>query len=540
MKPIPIIDLFAGPGGLAEGFASVTNEAGSKSFDVRLSIEKDDKAHQTLHLRSFFRSFDGKVPDEYYDYLRGNLTRAELVNNRRFKENRERADAEAQKFTLCEAQHTFTSELVRTALDGAKEWILIGGPPCQAYSVVGRSRMRSTDPAKFEKDARHFLYREYLRIIADHAPTMFVMENVRGILSSKVKGRRIFEKIIKDLEQLGGSGARYRIVSATHAADGNTIEDDAFIIKSEFYGIPQTRHRVILVGIREDVTGDITPLEYLGEPPDVRTALNGIPSLRSKLSREPDSEKSWLEALREGAARSKKRGSRISPVIAEAMEAAVHSAGQKHMSLGDKFLRYAPIQKRVASKNSTLSSWYFDARLDGVTNHEARAHMRSDLHRYLFAASYAHVLKHSPKLRHYPPHLLPNHLNVQTDPTLTAVDEQLRTAFDDRFRVQVYNSPATTILAHIAKDGHYFIHPDPSQCRSLTVREAARLQTFPDNYFFEGTRTDQYQQVGNAVPPLLAKQLGQLIYNFLVGRKERGRITTRAKLGESAQTACLI
>jgi DNA (cytosine-5)-methyltransferase 1 len=391
--------------------------------------------------------------------------------------------------------------------------------------------MRSSDPVKFEKDARHFLYREYLRIIADHAPTMFVMENVRGILSSTIKGRRIFEQILKDLRQPGGSGARYRIVPVTNATDENDAEGDAFIIKSELYGIPQTRHRVILVGIREDITGDITPLEYLGGTPDVRAALSGIPHLRSRLSREPDSEGLWLAALKEGAARSKRRGSHIPADVAEAMEAAVHNASRKHMTPGDRFLPYVPIQKRAANRNPRLSNWYYDTRLEGVTNHEARSHMRSDLHRYLFSAAYAQVLKYSPKLRHFPTHLLPNHQNVQE----VASD----IAFEDRFRVQVYHLPATTILAHIAKDGHYFIHPDPSQCRSLTVREAARLQTFPDNYFFEGNRTEQYQQVGNAVPPLLAHQLGHLIYNFFAGRREHGRLTTHAKFGEFAQMACL-
>jgi DNA (cytosine-5)-methyltransferase 1 len=131
--------------------------------------------------------------------------------------------------------------------------------------------------------------------------------------------------------------------------------------------------------------------------------------------------------------------------------------------------------------------------------------MESDLHRYLFASSFAREQKKSPKLSDFPEALLPSHENVSSDST----------PFVDRFRVQLRDQPSTTIVSHIAKDGHYYIHPEPSQCRSLTVREAARLQTFPDNYFFEGNRTEQYHQVGNAVPPLLARKIGEIVLKLL-------------------------
>jgi DNA (cytosine-5)-methyltransferase 1 len=150
--------------------------------------------------------------------------------------------------------------------------------------------------------------------------------------------------------------------------------------------------------------------------------------------------------------------------------------------------------------------------LGGVCNHDARCHMPSDLQRYFFAACFAELSElsgqaKSPSLADFPKSLLPNHKNINKDSVSNSI-------FDDRFRVQLWSSPASTITSHIAKDGHYYIHPDPCQCRSLTVREAARIQTFPDSYVFLGTRTSQYQQVGNAVPPILARQLAEIVWKI--------------------------
>jgi DNA (cytosine-5)-methyltransferase 1 len=152
-----------------------------------------------------------------------------------------------------------------------------------------------------------------------------------------------------------------------------------------------------------------------------------------------------------------------------------------------------------------LRDWLGDPNLGGVSQHETRSHMASDLHRYMFASCFARLQKYSPKLRIYPPKLLPDHENMKVDAI----------PFLDRFRVQLAHEPSSTVVSHICKDGHYYIHHDPAQCRSLTVREAARLQTFPDSYFFEGNRTQQYHQVGNAVPPWLARQIGQVVFDFI-------------------------
>jgi DNA (cytosine-5)-methyltransferase 1 len=169
-----------------------------------------------------------------------------------------------------------------------------------------------------------------------------------------------------------------------------------------------------------------------------------------------------------------------------------------------------------------LQDWYLDPKLGGVLHHETRSHMRSDLHRYMFAACFAATQKYAPDLRNFPPRLLPDHMNV---------DEET-IPFKDRFRVQMGKHPSSTVVAHIKKDGHYYIHPDPGQCRSLTVREAARLQTFPDNYFFEGNRTEQYGQVGNAVPPLLAKQIGEVILDLMTSTRRRQGYRSEIDFGD--------
>ena len=150
-----------------------------------------------------------------------------------------------------------------------------------------------------------------------------------------------------------------------------------------------------------------------------------------------------------------------------------------------------------------LGQWLYDAKLTKLPNNDTRGHMAGDLCRYLFAAIYAKVAGRSPKALDFPKSLAPNHFNWNSG------------KFADRFRVQLSDQPATTVTSHIAKDGHYFIHPDPAQCRSLTVREAARLQTFPDNYLFKGGRTEQYVQVGNAVPPFLALKLAEALHSIL-------------------------
>lgn len=496
MQTIPIIDLFAGPGGLGEGFTALEPEGGSadRVFRIALSIEKDKHAHNTLLLRTFFRQFPkGRVPETYYQYLTGTVTRETL-----FRAHPAQAEAAAKVAwlaTLGKIRKEKLRSRIIEAIGGARAWVLIGGPPCQAYSLIGRARTGEDN----EKDSRHVLYRHYLRVIAEHRPPVFVMENVRGLLSAKRKGQRIFKRMRSDLEQpakaLGmGVGAGYTLHGLA-PGNGNVFEaNDDFILRGERLGIPQARHRVIIVGVRNDLVLSPQRLSPAADPPDVFDVLFGLPPLRSRLSREVDSEEAWRSAVQELAS------DKWLDMIADAKcrDAIRRAAGSLTHSCS--------IGGPVASPPLKLTAWLSDPKLTEACNHEARGHMRQDLWRYLFAACFAQVHGRTPRLNDFPDFLMPKHKNVKK-----AEDRP----FNDRFRVQCPRSPATTVTAHISKDGHYYIHHDPSQCRSWTVREAARIQTFPDNYFFEGPRTSQFQQVGNAVPPLLAHKIAKSIYKLL-------------------------
>lgn len=504
---IPVVDLFAGPGGLGEGFASFQTPDGVRPFRLALSVEVDPFAHRTLELRTFFRQFKpSERPDEYYAYCKGELTRDQLFDA--YPIFAEMASSEAWNAELGRVPEPEIDAKIRRAIGSSRNWVLIGGPPCQAYSTAGRSRMRKVDPEAFEADGRHFLYREYLRIIQRFAPPVFVMENVKGLLSSTVRGEAMFRRILQDLSQANEDEAKqYRINSLTHEPGAAALSPEDYLIRFEHHGIPQRRHRVILLGIRSDVKQDYPLLPRRPDTPTVGDAIGDLPPIRSKLSRQTDSTAEWQRALKStldfdlGTYGSE-------PAFMHRLNSAIRGAISD--SAGDgRYLCLNGAPKRIPSQwLKKHRSWFYDSHLaDGVLNHGARAHMADDLARYMFLSVLGELRGESPKLRDFPPSLLPQHKNV---------DRALQSEnFADRFRVQVSGQPATTIMSHIAKDGHYYVHPEPEQCRSLTVREAARLQTFPDNYFFEGSRTQQYRQIGNAVPPLVAREMAASVFHLI-------------------------
>ena len=492
------------PGGLAEGFSSLRRKDGSRIFEIALSVEKESSAFSTLRLRSFYRQFPENPPKDYYAYLAGQITKKALID--RFPKQWAAAVKETVQLEL--GAPDTKNELDR-CLDEIRsttecETILIGGPPCQAYSLVGRARNQGKLGYEAAKDHRHFLYQEYIRIIGRLRPAAFVMENVKGILSSKINGEHIFKHVLSDMREAGGSPDSYTLVPVVSEPKSKYGE---YVIRSEDYGIPQKRHRVIVIGVRSDLAqrfpnlGQIKlSLDKVSIAATVADAIAGLPVLRSGLSKSTDTAENWHHA--------------VVKAFEVAAEACLNQGGTLKLvgnALSDRSMSIRALKtipprashEFVRATDPLLASWLSKDELLSLPNHQTRGHMEGDLARYAFAATFADIHGQSPKAKEFPKMLAPNHANWKSG------------KFADRFRVQHWLAPSSTITSHISKDGHYFIHPDPLQCRSLTVREAARLQTFPDDYFFEGNRTEQYVQVGNAVPPLLARKLAQLLNELL-------------------------
>ncbi len=506
-QKITIIDLFAGPGGLGEGFSQI------KAFGPSVSIEKDSVACDTLKIRKLFRSLAKADRKLFY----GILVKEKKISWQSLKSSFETyeqyiensvwnhelgSEGLSQEETISEIK----KRLVKLGHIKENPLIIIGGPPCQAYSLIGRaSRKQMEIKGTYvpEEDNRHFLYEWYLNIIPSFKPHVFVMENVPGILSSKVNGQSMFPKILEDLESLG-----YDLLSLNEDGQRNlfSVSRD-FKLKASNYGVPQDRERVIIIGIRKDI--NIDKDLYLQRAygfNTVNSVISDLPLIRSGLSKIDkkkiiDDVVLWKEQLRQKHWNS---FAGIDTDIKKELKKYIKEIHDEGFPLdrGKGFLK----SKNYGNTNnlsSDLKDWYIDNNLKGYLNHESRSHMDCDLRRYLFNSVFTKVRGRAPLLNDYPDFLLPDHKNKKSG------------NHKDRFRTINANKPSKTITSHISKDGHAFIHPDPLQCRSLTVREAARIQSFPDNYFFCGNRTQQYHQVGNAVPPYLAYQIAEVVQKIL-------------------------
>ena len=290
---MPVVDLFSGPGGLAEGFSAFRSPKHRRRFRVALSIENDRDAHRTLRLRAFLRNFATGFPSEYYDFLNGKVTEEpgwETLYPAQW--------AAACDETRClELGTSGASTFLRERLERIREehrgrTVLLGGPPCQSYSVIGRSRNLGNTKYDARQDKRLLLYKQYARVLAWLRPAVAVMENVKGILSAHRNGRPIFPQVIRSLRHAGGADS-YRLF-ALAAPSGVSPWDEGlsptdFLVHAENHGVPQSRHRVFVICVRSDLAATLPDeclprLEGGDRIVSVNDVIGVMPKLRSRLS----------------------------------------------------------------------------------------------------------------------------------------------------------------------------------------------------------------------------------------------------------------
>lgn len=440
-----VVDLFAGCGGLSEGF----KQAG---FEVIAQIEMDKWASETLRSRHLYYELK-KIRKRYFyfKFLKEESSRNDvLAKFPRIQKSIFHRVIQAEFGKNSFKKIIEKIETTRKFHAASKFHVVIGGPPCQPYSLVGRAR----DPHRMKNDNRHFLYEYYLKILKNIRPDFFVFENVPGLISASVKGQKIFSQMLNDFRNINPS---YEIAPSIDEYSRNPRE---YLLDSNRYGIPQRRKRIFFIGYKKTLTSKNS---------DIKNVFRKI--LRARVPAY--------------------RGSTVSEAIGD-LPPLKPGEGRDHWFGKYRNSAITPYQKKMRQNSP------------GILNHRARTHMKSDLKRYKFfieqhlngnkTATLVDLMKKRPDLT-------PAHNNL---------DE-----FLDRFKVQWWYQPASTITAHICKDGHYYIHPNINQCRSFTVREAARCQSFPDNFRFEGPRTEQFKQVGNAVPPILARVIATNILREL-------------------------
>jgi DNA (cytosine-5)-methyltransferase 1 len=392
-KKYTFIDLFAGCGGLSEGFYR-------QGFEALAHVEINHWACETLRARM-----------KYYGYK--NIEK-EVI------------------------EHDITADDILEKLDNAIKGrsvdIIIGGPPCQAYSTAGRVR----DGKRMAADARNYLFESYVRILEYYKPKFFVFENVTGLLNAKVEGAPIFPKVIKAL------GNKYKVLSDPQILVHNTAD----------YGVPQLRKRVIIIGVRNDIDKDVTQL--------YRDVVKSH----------------WNPEMPENERKGKKRFVDVRQAIGDLPSVDPgHDASTPEFDYpcDNDFL------KRIGKPG-----------IHPLLDHIARTHNDLDRERFQVMIhnhwTFGQLRREKPQYEH-------EHARV----------------FDNSYVVQWWDLPSKTILAHIHKDGFQFIHPDESQRRTFTVREAARIQSFPDDFEFKGSRGEKYKQIGNAVPPLFAEALAKSV-----------------------------
>lgn len=394
------IDLFAGAGGLSEGFYQ-------EGFTSLVHVDFDKPSCDTLSERM-----------RTYNYT----------------------DSEIRNSVIC---GDMTSSLVHSQIEAAVNGnivdVLVGGPPCQAFSSVGRAQ----DPNSMRNDPRNYLFRHYLEILERFRPRIFIFENVSGLLTAKPEGHLIFPEIIASMSVF------YDVCD----------DKDTILLNSVHYGVPQIRKRIVLIGVRRDLP----------------FSSKDVYSRIKKTHYSPTQEA-------EGETKLRKKYRTVQDAIGD-LPSLLPGEGQEEILFNPAGLNeYVSLLRPVG--------------FDKLYNHVARSHNQFDRERYRLLSRNNWQLRDLINVRPDLVHHNPVH-------------------FTNRYTVQSYNNPGCTVVSHLYKDGNLFIHPDYNQERTFTVREAARIQSFPDDFRFCGSRTDQYKQVGNAVPPLMARQLAKAINQFL-------------------------
>lgn len=410
------IDLFAGAGGLSEGFTSI-------GFNPVAHVEMNRDACETLKTRAvYYYLKDNDKLSEYKKYLRGELSKEELysmVPEIVLKSVIHQTMSEENMPALFEMVDELKKEQRIDHID-----LIVGGPPCQAYSLVGRA-VKSDNMVG---DPRNYLYKLYIEVLKKYTPTMFVFENVPGLLTAN--GGQYFEDMKIAFKEAG-----YTIAHS--------------VLNAKNFDVLQDRRRVILIGWKKELEYHYPIFEEKESKYKVADLLTDLP--------------------------------------------AIQAGGENNNYVSSKLNAY--LELTGIRKADDILTW-----------HIARPHIERD--REIYKKVITAWFEDKKRIKY-------------TDLPEELCTHQNRTAFLDRFKVVASDMPAChTMMAHISKDGHYFIHPDINQARSITVREAARIQSFPDDFYFEGSRTAAFTQVGNAVPPLMAKGIATKIKEMLVNDDE--------------------